>query len=93
MSRLPDWRSPCRIDQDKGPRRHHCSTAHADLVRDFRIEQEAQRRRAEDATLGYATEIAAYFGDDGAHDAVEKRLTFRDWLIGHADPARQEAAA
>lgn len=95
MTRLSDWASPCRIDKAKGGRRHHCSTAHADLVRGFRLEQHAQRQRAEAATHGYPTELAAYFGDDGTGDAVERRITFKDWLIGHADPARrqyQEAA-
>jgi hypothetical protein len=90
---LPDWRSPCRIDKDKGPGRHHCSTGHADLVRGFRLEQHAQQQRAEAATHGYPTELAAYFGDDGTGDAVERRLNFKDWLIGKADPARRQDAA
>jgi hypothetical protein len=96
MAGRPDWRSPCRIDEAKGLRRHHCSTAHADLVRGFHLEQHAQHLRAEAATNGHATELAAYFGDDGTGDAVERRITFKDWLLGHADPARhssQEAAA
>jgi hypothetical protein len=92
MSRLADWRSPCHIDQRKGPRRHHCSTAHADLVRSFRLEQHAQQLRAEAATHGYGTELAAYFGDDGNGSPVERRLTFREWLVGHADPARRAVA-
>ena len=93
MSRLPDRRSPCAIDQEKGNRRHACSMSHADLVEGFRLEQHAQQLRAEAATGGYETELAAYFGDDGTGDAVEQRLTFRDWLIGHRDPARQMEAA
>ena len=93
MTRIPDHRSPCRIDRDKGNRRHRCSTAHAELVRDFRREQRAQQQRAEAVTHGYPRELAAYFGDDGAHDAVEKRLTFKDWLIGRADPVPEQAAA
>jgi hypothetical protein len=94
MTRIADRRSPCRIDQAKGNRRHPCSREHADLVADFRREQHAQWLRAQAATHGYATELAAYFGDDGAHDAVERRLTFKDWLIGRADRSRtQEAAA
>jgi len=93
MCRLPDRQSPCRIDQKKGNRRHPCSWQHADLVEGFYLEQHAQQQRAEAATGGYETELAAYFGDDGAGNAVEKRLTFKDWLAGHADPARQEYAA
>lgn len=93
MTALPGWRSPCRIDAAKGSRRHHCSSAHADLVRGFRLEQESQRSRAEAATHGYETELAAYFGDDGTGDAVERRLNFKDWLIGKADPARRQDAA
>lgn len=88
MSGIPDRRSPCRIDQGKGKKRHHCSTGHAELVRAFRDEQHAQQLRAEAATHGYAPELAAYFGDDGTGDAVEKRLTFKDWLTGHADNTR-----
>lgn len=82
MTRIPDRRSPCRIDHDKGPLRHRCSTEHAELVREFRLAQHVQQQRAEKATHGYPTELAAYFGDDGTGDAVEKRLTFRDWLTG-----------
>lgn len=95
MTRLPDRRSPCRIDRDKGTRRHRCSAEHADLVRGFRLEQHAQQLRAEAATHGHATELATYFGDDGAGDAVERRLNFRDWLLGTADRSRStwEAAA
>lgn len=90
MSRLPDRRSPCRIDKAKGNRRHPCSVHHADLVDGFRLAQEAQQLRAEAATHGYETELAAYFGDDGTGDAVERRLTFREWLEGSANPARHE---
>ena len=93
MPRLPDRRSPCRIDAGKGDHRHRCSWQHAELVEGFRLEQESQRQRAETATHGHETELAAYFGDDGAGDAVERRLTFRDWLIGHRDQARHEEAA
>lgn len=93
MSRIPDRRSPCAIDQAKGARRHPCSRAHADLVDGFRREQHAQQLRAEALTHGYARELAAYFGDDGTGDRVEKRITFKDWLIGRADPARREHAA
>ena len=92
-TRLPDRKSPCHIDPDKGNRRHPCSRAHADLVNDFRREQHAQQLRAEAATHGYPRELASYFGDDGAHDAVERRLTFKDWLVGHADRSRQREAA
>lgn len=91
MSALPDRRSPCRIDKDKGNRRHRCSWQHADLVEGFRLAQEAQDRRAEAASIGYATELAEYFDP---HDGVERRLTFKDWLRWSAHPARhQEAAA
>lgn len=94
MTALPERRSPCRIDEDKGSRRHHCSRQHAELVRGFRLAQDDQRRRAGARTHGYARELAAYFGDDGTGDAVERRLTFKDWLIGHADPdARREQEA
>jgi hypothetical protein len=93
MARLPDRQSPCRIDSEKKNHRHPCSWQHADLVEGFRLEQHAQQLRAEAATGGYKTELAAYFGEDGTGNAVERRLTFKEWLTGHADPARQQAAA
>lgn len=92
MAAIPERWSPCRIDQTKGGRRHHCSAEHASLVEGFRLEQHAQWLRAETASLGYDTELAAYFGDDGAGRAVERRLNFRDWLIGSRRTHRAEAA-
>jgi hypothetical protein len=92
MSRLPDRQSPCRIDKAKGNRRHPCSRWHAELVEGFRLERHAQQLRAEAATHGHDTELAAYFGDDGNGSPVERRLTFREWLVGHADPARRAVA-
>ncbi len=80
---LPDRRSPCRIDQAKGPHRHRCSLAHADLVEGYRLAVEAQNVRAESATLGYETETREYFDRD---DGTERRLTFRDWLTGSRRP-------
>jgi hypothetical protein len=86
MARIEDWRSPCRIDKDKGKRRHHCSAAHADLVREFRTHQMLQEVRAEEATKGYATEMALYFDP---LNGVERRVTFKDWLIQSADRTRE----
>lgn len=68
-----------------GPRRHRCSRWHRDVVEGYRLAVAAQDARAEAATLGYATELAAYFHP---HDGVERRLTFREWLLG----CRQAAA-
>lgn len=90
MTRLPDRRSPCRIDKAKGPRRHHCSAWHADLVEGFRLAQHAQKMRAEAATNGYATELADYFD---RHDGVERRVTFKDWLLGSRQQDRSAVAA
>lgn len=74
---LADHLSPCRIDKGKGARRHRCSPHHADLVESFRLAQEAQNARAEAATSGYATELAAYFDPI---EGIEQRYTFRHWL-------------
>lgn len=69
-----------------GPRRHHCSRWHAELVDGYRCEREAQLQRAEAATSGYRSELTDYWRD------VERPLTFRDWLTGHrsdqAEPAQ-----
>lgn len=72
--------SPCR-SRATGTRRHHCSWWHASLVEGYRTAAEAQRLRAEAATLGYATELAAYWA------TVERRLTFRAWLIHYREDA------
>lgn len=66
--------SPCR--------RHPCSWHHANLVESYRAAAEAQLDRAEAATLGYATELEAYWRD------VEPRLTFRHWLLNYREDAR-----
>lgn len=57
---------------------------HRSLVFEYRIERHHQEQRAERACKGYATERAEY---------VERRplITFREWLIGHAE--RVEVAA
>lgn len=78
MPGIPDRRSPCRIDQAKGKRRHHCSTGHADFVDGFREAQRLQNDRAEEATLGYATELADYFHPQ---NGTERRVTLREWMI------------
>lgn len=85
MPGIPDRRSPCRIDQAKGKRRHHCSTGHADVVQGFRSAQYDQDCRAEAATNGYATELADYFHP---LNGQERRLTFRDWLTHLRDETR-----
>lgn len=90
MPRIEDWRSPCRIDKDKGKRRHHCSPAHADLVREFRTAAMLQEDRALATTKGYGTELKAYFHPQ---NGVERRLTFRDWLTGGRDETRARWAS
>lgn len=45
--------------------------------------REAQDERCELVTRGYATEVAAYYGTDGEGDAVERRITWKQWLIDH----------
>ncbi len=57
-----------------GPRRHHCSEFHRDLVEGYRLARDAQLERAQAETLGYGRELAEYFRD------TERPLTFRDWL-------------
>lgn len=90
MTRIPDRRSPCRIDQAKGNRRHPCSEAHADLVKGFRIAQHEQNERAEAVTLGYETELADYFHPQNGQEC---RLTFRDWLLQSRDTTREGIAS
>ena len=86
MPGIPDRRSPCRIDQAKGKRRHHCSDGHAAFVDGFREAQRLQNERAEEATLGYETELKLYFDP---HDGTERRLTLRDWMIQSRNETRE----
>jgi hypothetical protein len=57
-----------------GPRRHHCSEHHADLVESYRLARAAQEERAEAWAIGYATELAVFYRD------VEPPILFRTWL-------------
>jgi len=70
-----------------GPRRHHCSWWHRELVEGYRLARHAQERRAEEWSHGYAIELADFYRTQ------ERPLTFRDWLIGHRRPAEAEAKA
>jgi hypothetical protein len=62
------------------------SCLHRASVEAYRAERDAQQLRAEAVTHGYRTELAAYFGTDGAGDAVEELWTFRRWLEWTAQP-------
>ena len=64
----------------------YAQCAHRRFVLDYYAERDAQLRRAETATGLNATELAAYFGDDGEGDAVEKRWTFRRHLEAYSGP-------
>ena len=77
--------SPCRINRSGTGRRHACSVFHADLVESYRLAVAAQEERAEAATNGYATELHDYFDP---LNGVERRHTFREWLIGYRDLSR-----
>jgi hypothetical protein len=57
-----------------GPRRHHCSEHHADLVESYRLARAAQEARAEAWAIGYATELAAFYAE------VEPPVLFKTWL-------------
>ena len=72
------WTSPCRTSRTG--RRHHCSWWHANLVESYRTAARAQAQAAEEATAGYATELADYW-------ATHQRLTFRVWLTTYRETA------
>lgn len=72
---LPAHRSPCRHDASKGVRQHRCSRSHAELVEGYRSWREAEYAAAEDATSGYATELAEYW-------STRERPTLKAYLIG-----------
>lgn len=69
----------------KGPRYHHCSWWHRDLVEGYRLARHAQEMRAEAYSIGYPTELREFYR------TVERPLTFRDWLIGSARRDREVA--
>lgn len=75
--------SPCR--RGVGPRRHHCSWAHANLVESYRTARHAQELRAEAWSAGYATELAEFYR------TVEPPLTFKAWLQHQGREAREAA--
>jgi hypothetical protein len=62
------------------------------LMDDYRVDRDAQLRRAEASTGGYATETASYFGRDGEGDAVERPVTFKQYLKDHAEPSAEYQA-
>lgn len=72
--------STCRR-RSTGARRHHCSDWHSALVESYQLARLDQLARAEAATAGYASELAAYWRD------VEAPLLFRDWLTWHRHDA------
>lgn len=76
----------CRRRVD-GPRRHHCSAAHRELVEGYTLAVEDQLARAEAYSLGYATEVEEFYR------VVEPRLTFRTWLEQARDETRERWAA
>jgi hypothetical protein len=54
---------------------------HRRFVLDYVSARDEQARRAEDATGGWDTEVAEYFGSTGR--PVEQRVTFQTWLRAH----------
>jgi hypothetical protein len=72
---LTPRRSPCRIDQEKGRGQHPCSTAHRDLVLGYRAWKRDEEQAAEEATLGYETELADYW-------STREKPTLKSYLVG-----------
>lgn len=66
-----------------GMRGCHRTCRHRERVEDYHRARQDQDARAEEATLGYGTELDAYFD---RHDGAEQRLLFKDWLILTANP-------
>lgn len=65
----------------------HPGLAHnASMVDDFRWEQDAQNKRAEQYGGGHKTETDSYFGRDGEGNGQEKRVNFKDWLKDRKGP-------
>ena len=60
--------------RSSGPRRHHCSWWHSDLVESYRLAREAWEAQADAAAIGYATELAEY-------RLAHPPPTFRQWLV------------
>lgn len=73
-----------------GMRRCHVRCLHRERVEDYHRARHVQDTRAEAATHGYETELAAYFDP---LNGVERRLLFKDWLIETANPTDQGEAA
>lgn len=54
---------------------------HRAFVQDYRVERARQEGVREDATGGYATELAEY----------PEIVTFKSWLVDHAGPQQEDA--
>lgn len=72
----------------KGMRSCHRRCLHRERVEDYYRAREDQDLRAEAATSGYKTELKSYFDP---HDGVEKRVLFKNWLIGTTNPEEHTA--
>lgn len=70
-----------------GMRGCHIRCAHRERVEDYRRAREEQDVRAEAMTLGYATELTAYFDP---HNGQEARVLFKQWLIDTRNPEEDE---
>lgn len=73
-------RGPCR--RGPGPRRHHCSWWHADLVESYRTARRAWEAEEEAVTMGYPAERAEF-------RASVPPPTFRAWLVGSRRPEEE----
>lgn len=72
--------------------RRFCSPAHAAVVGDYRDQRDARdflRESGETvpADYAYGGDVAYYQLEQVDFDALVPKVTFKDWLIGHARPA------
>ena len=64
--------------------RCRAACGHRSFVRTYQAERHRQEQAAEDVSIGYETEFAAYV-------AEHPLITFKDWLIQHAAPSDPSA--
>jgi hypothetical protein len=87
---LHPFRSPCRIDPDKGFRQHRCSGSHASAVQSYRAWRDGEYAAAETHDTGTANSPGHDAGDGDAYFDTRARPTFGAFLTMMRDTSRHD---
>jgi hypothetical protein len=87
---LHPFRSPCRIDPDKGLGQHRCSVSHASAVESYRAWRDGEYAAAEAHDAGTASSPGHDAGDGDAYFDTRARPTFGTFLVMTRDASRPD---